>query len=83
MVAVLANAAEDEALSAPVRVNVTVAPTGRSTSSSIAATPLESAHAPPAAAVHDQVTPLSTAGGMSDTVAPVMSDGPLFVATIW
>ena len=82
MVAVLATGDVAEALSVAVSVNVTEPPTGMLTSSLMAVTPLEVAHDAPPVAAHSHVTPLSSAGGMSVTVAPTMSEGPPFAATI-
>ena len=39
-------------------------------------------HVPPPAATHVQVTPVSVAGKVSATVAPVTADGPTFRAVI-
>ena len=83
IVAVLATAALDAALRVPSSVKVTVPPDGRSTISLIAPAPLEFEHDAPAVAVQAHDTPVRSAGGASVIVAPVMSDGPLFVATIW
>ena len=39
-------------------------------------------HVPPPAATQVQVTPVSVAGKVSATVAPVTADGPTFEATM-
>ena len=66
----------------PLSVNVTVPPTGRSSSVSIAPEPLPAAQVAPPAVAQVQVTPVIVAGGVSVTRAPSIVDGPALVATI-
>src|SRR5664279_4358725 len=65
----------------PVSVNVAVPPTSRFTDALMFAVPVAGQLLPGVAAqVH--VTPVSTAGTRSVTVAPMTALGPLFVATM-
>ena len=59
----------------PVRLNVAVPLTRRSTFAAIAPAP-DAGHDEPADATQDQFTPESAAGGVSETVAPVTAEGP-------
>ena len=79
-VAVFTNVPVADALTAPVTVNVAVAPTGRFTDALMLPLPL-AGHNPPPAPAHVQVTPLSDAGIVSVTIAAVTADGPAFPAT--
>ena len=83
IVAVAVFASEPVAFAAmlAVRVNVTVAPTGRFTDALMLPLPL-AGHDPPPAPTHDHVAPLSALGKVSATVSPVTADGPAFDATI-
>ena len=65
----------------PVTVNVTVPATRRLTEALMLPLP-EAGQVEPAVAVHVHVTPVSVAGSVSVTVAPVITDGPAFDATI-
>ena len=62
-------------------VYVTLAPETRSTVSLMSPVPLD-AHVAPVDAAHAQVALVNVDGNASVTVAPITSDGPLFVATI-
>ena len=79
MVAVLDSVPVAEALSVPVMVKVTAAPTGRFTSSLRLPLP-EAVQVPPAEPTQVQVTPLREAGSVSATVAPVTLTGPALLA---
>ncbi len=81
MVAVFTREPVAVADTVPVTVKVAVPPTGRSTSAEMFPVPLAGQLAPPAVAqVH--VTPVSSAGKASATVAPTTALGPALLATI-
>jgi hypothetical protein len=63
-------------------VNVADAPTGRSTVVLMLPLPLPAAHDAPPLVTHVHVTPVSDAGIVSVTGAPVTADGPALLATI-
>ena len=65
----------------PVAVKTTLAPTG--TVTGVLMSPLPDAgHAPPPVPVHVHVTPVSVAGNVSVTVAPLASLGPSGLVTV-
>ena len=64
-----------------VSVNVTFPPTGMFTDALIDPLP-EAGHDAPALATQVHVAPVSAAGKVSVTVAPMAAEGPLFVATM-
>jgi hypothetical protein len=80
-VAVLTRLPVAEALTVPVRVYVTLPPTGRFTVALMLPDPL-AVQVPPPAPTQVQVGPVIAAGTVSATVAPVTALGPGFDATI-
>ena len=80
-VAVLTSVPVAEADNVAVSVKVAVAPTGRLTAALMFPEP-DAGHVPPPAPTHVHVAPVSAAGNVSATVAPVTALGPLFDATI-
>jgi hypothetical protein len=83
-VAVFANAVAPSvelAATVPVRVNVAVPPTARSTEALMLPVPL-AGHVEPAEAVQVQVRPVKFAGAVSVTVAANAAEGPALDATI-
>src|SRR5690242_20241973 len=66
----------------PVAVNVTDPPTGTLTLALMLPAPEGSVQTPPPAPMQVQVTPVSAAGKLSITVAPIASLGPAFVTVI-
>jgi hypothetical protein len=81
MLALLTSVPVADGTTTPVTVNVTEPPTGSVTDALMLPLPLVG-HVPPAVPAHVHETPLSVAGIVSATVAPVTADGPAFVATI-
>ena len=68
-------------LTVPVAVKTTLAPTG--TVTAVLMLPLPTAgHAPPPVPAHVHVTPVSAAGNVSVTVAPIASLGPSGLVTV-
>ena len=65
----------------PVAVKTTLAPTGTVTGVLMLPLP-DVGHAPPPVPVHVHVTPVSVAGNMSMTTAPVASLGPSGLVTV-
>src|SRR5580765_4876756 len=68
-------------LTVPVAEKTTLAPTGTVTSVLMAPLP-DVGHAPPAVPVHVHVTPVSAAGNVSVTIAPIASLGPSGLVTV-
>ncbi len=66
----------------PLSVYVTVLPAGRSSVSDMSPVPLDVLPDAPPDAVDDQLAPERLGDKLSVNVAPVTSDGPLFVTTI-
>jgi hypothetical protein len=79
--AVLLKAKVAAGFTVAIAVYVAVPPTGRLTVSLILPAPA-GVHVPPPAPTQVQVTPVSAAGKVSVTVAPVTGLGPAFEATI-
>src|SRR4051794_29432004 len=68
-------------LTVPVAVKITLAPTG--TVTDVLMWPLpDVGHAPPPVLVHAHVTPVSIAGNVSVTEAPIASLGPSGLVTV-
>lgn len=65
----------------PVTVNVAVPEMPRLTAAAMLPLP-DAGQLDPAVAEHVQLVPVRVAGNVSVTVAPVITDGPAFVATI-
>src|SRR5262245_10961429 len=81
-VAVLARVPMASCATVPVAMKVADAPAGRSTVVAMAPEPLVSPQTPPSEALHVHVTPVSTAGKVSLTEAPVTVPGPALTTVI-
>src|SRR5262245_50694355 len=66
----------------PEITNVAVPPGGRPTVVAMLPVPDATPHAAPLAAVHVHVAPVRAAGKTSDTFAPTIALGPLFITTM-
>jgi hypothetical protein len=71
----------DEA-TVPVTVNVALLPEGRFTAEVEMSPSPDAGQLAPGSALQVQLAPVKAAGKVSDTVAPVTAEGPLFVTTI-
>ncbi len=81
-VAVLARVPMASGATVPVATKVADAPAGRSTVVAMGPEPLAVPQTPPSVALHVHVTPVSTAGNVSLTGAPVTVLGPALATVI-